>query len=160
MICLDLRLVCPVLCLMLAACEGDGSDIGPKLATLPSSSTKVLVLDDTGRGVTGASVEVVGVDIPDFARVTGRSGRADLLTGLSGSQEFVIGASAASATDSDRLVSLRFRANMAGQDLPFAVYLPDTSTSGVETVAAGVAIPAPAVVQLDPAAPPGAGAEL
>ena len=160
MISFDLRLACPVLYLMLAACEGDGSDIGPKLDTLPNASSKVLVLDDTGRGVAGASVAVVGVDVPDFARVTGRSGRADLLTGLSGSHEFVIGGSAASATDSDRLVSLRFRANMSGQDLPFAVYLPDTSTSGVETVATGVALPAPVVVPIDPAAPADTDAEL
>ena len=78
MISFDLRLACPVLYLMLAACEGDGSDIGPKLDTLPNASSKVLVLDDTGRGVAGASVAVVGVDVPDFARVTGRSGRAAL----------------------------------------------------------------------------------
>ena len=120
------RFACLVAWLMLTvACQGDGSDIGPKLDRLPDASSMVLVLDDTGRGIAGACVEVEGA-----STVTGRSGRGDLLANPRGGRLVTVDAAAASATASDRLASLTFRAEMPSADLPFAVYLPDTSMSG------------------------------
>ena len=42
--------VAACLIVLLTACSGDGSDIGPRLARLPDASSKVQLLDDQNRG--------------------------------------------------------------------------------------------------------------
>lgn len=141
-----------LLALVLAGCEGDGSDIGPRLDRLPDASCKVLVFDDANRPVTGARVEIDGA-----AAVTGRWGRCDLLANPRGLRLVRVSGAAASATATDRLASLAFLAAIAGPDLPFAVHLPDTAASPMLSVATGVALGATA---LDDTAGTGARLEL
>ncbi len=119
------------------ACTGSGSDVGPKLDHLPSASNRVLVLDPAGRGVSGARVTIAGT-----AAVTGRSGRAELLANPTGRNLVAVDATNASALATDRLASLSFAAAIPSLDLPFAVFLPDTSASAAQTVATGVALSA------------------
>jgi hypothetical protein len=120
-----------------AACKGDGSNIGPSFAELPAGTCKATVLDDEGRGVSGAVVTV-----GDGTGVTGRSGRAELYGDRRGTQLVRIDARNASASDSDRLASLVVSASVAGPDLPDAIYLPDTGASVVLSVGTGAALPA------------------
>jgi hypothetical protein len=117
--------------LLLAACQGNGSDIGPRLPRQPDASQKVLVLDDQGRGVCGARV---GVDtVPPV--VTGRNGRSDFFADPHGLHTLFPDARAASATATDRLVApFGIRAQLPGADVPFAIYLPDTAPSATLTV--------------------------
>ena len=123
--------------LAFAACTGDGSNIGPAFAKLPAGTCKATVLDDQGRGVSGAVVTV-----GDGTGVTGRSGRAELYGDRRGPQLVRVDARNASASDADRLASLAVAASVAGPDLPDAIYLPDTSDSVVLTVGTGAALPA------------------
>ena len=120
-----------------ASCTGDGSDIGPSFATLPSGTCKALVLDAQGRGVSGARVS-----IGSTVAVTGRSGRAELYGDRRGTQLVHIDASNASATNADRLSSMTVAVSVAGPDLPDALFLPDTSASVALTVSTGAALPA------------------
>lgn len=115
--------------LVLAACQGGGSDVGPTLPLLPGPSAKVLVLDDAGNGVSAARVTVAGA-----VATTGLAGRGDLFASISGRQLVQVDAQAASATSSDRLASLVCTQILQGGDLPAAVHLPNTSASAVLTV--------------------------
>ncbi|MGE3171404.1 MAG: hypothetical protein AB7O97_02185 [Planctomycetota bacterium] len=119
-----------------AACQGGGSDVGPGFEDLPGASFKVLVLDDAGAAVSGARVSIDGA-----AAATGRSGRGDLEASPRGRRLVRVDATAAAAdaAQPERLVSLAFAAELPGQDLPLAVYLPDTGASPTLTLTAGVA---------------------
>ncbi len=124
----------PALGLLLASgCQGDGSDIGPRLDKLPDASGKVLVVDNEGRGVCGAKVEFGGAT----AR-TGRSGRGDFFANPTGTSTMSVDASAAASVSGGRLASLQFRAEVAGADVPFPVHLPDTGRSQTLVVPTGV----------------------
>lgn len=105
---------------LLAACQGDGSDIGPKLSALPNESCKVVVLDDLGRGVVGARA-TVGARLA----LTGRNGRGDLLASPRGRQLVTVDGAHGAAVAGDRLGSVRFAATVTGPDLPAVVFLPD-----------------------------------
>ena len=121
--------------LLLAACQGGGSDIGPRLEPLPAAKFKLQVLDDQGRGVAGA-----GIVIDGFGRVaTGRAGRADLFAAVSGTRRVTVDGVPASAVASDRLPALSFLADFdLGQgQLSFVMRLPDSSTSAVLALTAG-----------------------
>ncbi len=131
-----------------AACTGSGSDVGPALDNLPSASHKVLVLDDAGRGASAARV-VIG----NATAVTGRAGRGDLLANPTGRQLVRVDAINATAVAGDRLASLAFAAAIPGQDLSYAVFLPDTGSSATQAVATGVAL---AATTLDDTATSGA----
>lgn len=116
------RLAC--FALLLASCAGDGSDIGPRLQPLPRSISKLIVLDDQGRGVSGARVTIGGVTAK-----TGRSGRGDLFADPRGVQFVQVLTDAASATDGDRLAPMWFAAELPGGEVPFAIHVPDLSAS-------------------------------
>lgn len=120
------------LVVVLTACSGDGSDIGPTLAELPKSSSKVVVLDDQGRGVAEASVTVVGTSL---AAITGRNGRGDLLASPAGRLRLRIDGSAAGAVAGDELGTLVVAVSASGGDLPGPFHLPDVQAS------AGVLLP-------------------
>lgn len=122
--------------LLLAACQGGGSDIGPRLQPLPEAKFKLQVLDEQGRGVAGAKVTVAGV----APAATGRSGRADLFQAPHGQLLVEVDGSAGSAVASDRLPVLTFVADFAGgaAQLPYPVHLPDTAPSAGLPLTAGV----------------------
>jgi hypothetical protein len=133
-----------MLWIVLAACQGEGSDIGPKLSALPTQSCKVVVLDDLGRGVTGARVTVGGA-----GAVTGRNGRGDLLASPRGRLLVEVDGSNAAAVAGDQLARVRFAATVTGPDLPAVVFLPELPAgSSVElplgTQAAATTVTAPA----------------
>lgn len=111
---------------VLTACSGDGSDIGPTFADLPKSSSKVVVLDDQGRAVAGAAVTVVGTSL---AAVTGRNGRGDLLASPAGRLRLRIDGAAAAAVDGDELGTLVVAVSASGADLPGPFHLPDVQGS-------------------------------
>lgn len=115
------------------ACNsGDGSDIGPKFGALPTASSKVVVLDDQGRGVVGASVQLQGTSVRAF---TGRNGRGDLQADPRGNLLVQIDGAAAVATEGDELGSLLVAMSSSGGDLTWPFYLPDVQAS------TGTAIP-------------------
>ncbi len=116
----------------LAACQGNGSDIGPKLATLPSASCKVVVLDDQGRGVVAARATVGGA-----TALTGRNGRGDFFAEPRGRQLVDVDGSNAAAVAGDRLARVRFAATILGQDLPAVVFLPGLPDSSSATLPLG-----------------------
>lgn len=118
----------------LTACQGDGSDIGPRLERLPDLSFQVVVLDDQDRAVSGARVSVAG---HAGSAVTGRAGRANLRADLRGARRIRVDAGAASATDADRLVSLGFVCDLLPGEPPAPIHLPDTAGSPELTLAAG-----------------------
>lgn len=128
----------PVRCVLLAilptfaACKGDGSEVGPVLADLPAASCRVSVRDDSGRCVAGARATVAGA-----TALTGKAGRGDLFAAPRGAQRVALDARAASATNSDRLASLAVEMEIAGPDLPYTIYLPDTDGSAELTVTTG-----------------------
>jgi hypothetical protein len=82
-----------------AGCAGDGSDIGPKLPRLPDASSKVVVLDDQGRGVVAATVSVSGTST---SAITGPNGRGDLLSYPVGTVTFDVDGRSAAAVAGDR----------------------------------------------------------
>jgi hypothetical protein len=121
----------------LAACSGSGSDIGPRFSNLPSASSKVLVLDDQGRGVVGAAVEVVG---GSGRALTGRNGRADLFVAAQGSVLLrVLGANGA-AVSGDELGSLLVTVPTEGGDFPWPLYLADVQASTGGPIAVGTQV--------------------
>jgi hypothetical protein len=128
----------------LPGCSGSGSDVGPRLDHLPDASFKVLVLDGSSRGISGARVSIDGGTC-----VTGRSGRGDLVASPRGHRLVSVVADAATADPAvpatERLASIAFAADLPGPDLPFAVFLPDTGASAEATVSTGTALSAATV---------------
>ncbi len=120
---------------LLAACEGSGSDIGPRLPPLPDASCKVLLLDDSNRGVVSASVSMVGAEV---RALTGRNGRGDLLAAPRGRVLFEVDPFFGSASDGDRLGRYRVALDVVGPDLPMALHAPDQPDSAAAVVATGV----------------------
>lgn len=125
--------------LLLAGCGvGDGSDIGPKLPKLPDASCKVVVLDDQGRGVVGASVS-----IGDTMRaVTGRNGRGDLLANPRGRVLVAVDAADGAAVAGDRLGSYRVATTIAGPDLPAVLHVPEFPAAASAALATGTQVAA------------------
>lgn len=119
--------------LLLAACGvGDGSDIGPRLPKLPDASSKVVVLDDTGRGVVGASVTV-----GNARALTGRNGRGDLLANPRGNVLVAVDAANGAAVAGDELGGYRFATSLATQDLPAVLFVPDLPAAATAVLDAG-----------------------
>lgn len=123
------------LAVLAGACSsGDGSDIGPFRADLPSGSCKVAVFDDAGRGVVGARVAVRGTNLQT---ITGRSGRGDLGANLSGVLLLAVDGANAAAANGDQLGRLTVAAGLRGRDFPFPVYLPGLQGSSGLSLSVG-----------------------
>lgn len=121
----------------LAACSGSGSDIGPRFSNLPSASSKVLVLDDQGRGVVDATVEIVG---GAGRALTSRSGRGDLFVSPRGNQLVRVDGVNGAATAGDMLGSLVVSVPTDGSDFPFPFYLPDVQASSGGPITVGTQV--------------------
>jgi len=119
----------------LAACQGDGSEIGPNLGTKPPEPFQVQVLDDRGEPVCGARVTT-----PAGTAITGRAGRAESPQRPSGANLITIAASAASAADGDDLQGLAVTATSIDGDraLERPLYLPDAAASNGLNLSTGV----------------------
>jgi hypothetical protein len=110
-----------VLLLSLAACSpGSGSDVGPSLPKIPDASTRVVVLDDQGRGVVGATVTAGGA-----RTITGRNGRGDFLATPRGRLVVDVDVDAAAARSGDQLADLRVALDVTGPDLPQVLHVAD-----------------------------------
>ena len=118
---------------LLAACEGDGSDVGLQFDRLPEAYGRVLVLDDQGRGVTGAVVEAPALGLRG---VTGSTGRATLYTALAGPVRIRVDGATGAAVAGDALGAVEFLAP-AATDLTVAVYLPEHPASATAPIVAG-----------------------
>lgn len=119
----------------LAACQGDGSDVGPSFGAKPPEPFQVQVFDDRSQPVCGARVTS-----PVGTAVSGRVGRAESIARPSGTNVLRIDASSASAGDGDLLQGLAFAATSVddARGVERAIYLPDVATSDSLTVPAGV----------------------
>lgn len=107
--------------LLATACGvGDGSDIGPALPQLPDDSCKVVVLDDQGRAVVGATVTVGSA-----RAITGRNGRGDLLASPRGRVLVEVAAADAAAVAGDRLAGFGVATTVVGPDLPAVLHVPE-----------------------------------
>jgi len=115
-----------------AACAGDGSEIGPTLPRLPSASSKVQVLDDAGRGVVDARVEVGTASV-----LTNRNGRAELFAEPRGRVLVSVDGATGAAVAGDRLGSLRFASTVTGRDLGAVVFLPSFGAAAFANLTAG-----------------------
>lgn len=123
------------LLLALAACDvGTGSDIGPRFAPLPNTSSRVVVLDDQGRGVTGARVTLAD---SAASTLTGRNGRGDLLTALRARELVRVQADDAAATAGDRLGGYAVSLACPGQDVPQVLFVPDLPDAASATIPTG-----------------------
>ncbi|MEZ6037629.1 MAG: hypothetical protein R3F29_09120 [Planctomycetota bacterium] len=125
----------PAALLLLAlfqACSGNGSDIGPRLARLPTESCRVSVFDDAGRGVVGAKVTIVGTAA---SAITGRNGRGDLLAAPRGTRLVRVDGSVGAAVAGDHLATLTVAESIVGPDLPSPIHLPDLTVG--ETIPTG-----------------------
>jgi hypothetical protein len=129
----DLAAACSLA--LLASCEGDGSDIGPRLERLPDASSKVLLMDDQNRGVVSATVSGVGVEL---RALTGRNGRGDFLAAPRGRVLFQVDPTYGSASDGDVLGDYRVALDVLGTDLPMALHAPDLPDDAAAIVATGV----------------------
>ncbi|MCK5942926.1 MAG: carboxypeptidase regulatory-like domain-containing protein [Planctomycetes bacterium] len=122
------------LVVLLGACAGEGSDIGPRLPRLPSASTKVLLLDDQNRGVVSATVTVVG----SGARArTGRNGRGDLFSEPRGRVLFDVDPALGAASHADTLGGYRVALSVLGTDLPMPLHVPDQPASSSVVIGNG-----------------------
>lgn len=121
--------------LVLAACDvGNGSDIGPRFAPLPNASSRVVVLDDQGRGVTGARVTLAS---SSASALTGRNGRGDLLALLRARELVRVQVDDAAATAGDTLGGYTVSLACPGQDLPQVLFVPDLPDTASATVPTG-----------------------
>ncbi|MEC8651749.1 MAG: carboxypeptidase-like regulatory domain-containing protein [Planctomycetota bacterium] len=127
-------MIAAAMMVMLAACEGDGSDIGPRLPLLPAESTKVMVFDDGNRGVVSATVSVVG---SSTSALTGRNGRGDFLAEPRGRVLFDVDPTWAAATAGDALAGYRVALSVVGTDLPVPLHVPDVSAAASASIAVG-----------------------
>lgn len=118
----------------LAACSGRGSDIGPRLAPLPSESSKVNVFDDQNRGVVGAEVTIVGT--PTRA-LTGPNGRGELFANPMGRVLLQIDGRDGAAANADLLGLLAVAMTLPGGDIPAVFHLPDVGASATATLNVG-----------------------
>lgn len=118
-----------------SGCAGDGSDIGPRLPRIPDASSRVLVLDDQGRGVVGA---VVTIDATSLRAITGRNGRGDFLGSPRGAVVLDVDGATGAATDGDTLGRLRIATEIPSRDVPAPVFLPDLPDSTAVTVPVGL----------------------
>ena len=124
---------------VVAGCDvGSGTELGPQLPLAPAFSSKAVVLDDDGRGVSAAVVEV-----GDRRVVTGANGRGDLQADLRGRRLFRVDGAAAAASDGDRLGSYAVALTVGDADLPESLHLPDLRVGA--TVAFGAQAAATAV---------------
>lgn len=115
----------------LTACTGSGTDIGPRLDVIPDASSKVVVLDDQGRGVV-AAVATIGA----ARAVTGRNGRGDFLATPRGRVLLTVDGDAAAATAGDHLGRLTIATTITA-DVPSPVWLPDLPGSAAVTLDLG-----------------------
>lgn len=115
-------LVAASLVVMLCACAGEGSDIGPRLPRLPDASTRVLLLDDQNRGVVSATVTVAETST---SALTGRNGRGDFYSEPRGRVLFDVDPSWAAATNADTLGGYRVALSVIDTDLPMPLHVPD-----------------------------------
>lgn len=115
----------------LAGCTGSGTDIGPRLDVIPDTSSKVVVLDDQGRGVV-AAVATIG----EARAVTGRNGRGDFLAHPRGRLLLTVDGGAAAATAGDHLARITFATTITA-DVPSPVWLPDLPGSASATLTLG-----------------------
>ncbi|MCA8953145.1 MAG: hypothetical protein KDE27_26775 [Planctomycetes bacterium] len=120
--------------LLVAGCEGGGSDIGPRLSPLPSDSSKVNVYDDDNRGVTAARVTIDGTNV---AALTGRNGRGDLFANPTGQRVVRVDGSFAAARSGDLLGVVAAALSLPGGDVPAVFHLPDAATGGSATIPVG-----------------------
>jgi len=128
------------LVLLPGACSsGDGSDIGPFRADLPSGSCKVSVFDDAGRGVVGARVVLRGTNLN---AITGRNGRCDFRSNAAGQVVVTVDGANAAASDSDDLGRLTVAAALQSRDFPFPVHLPDLRASSGLNLTVGTQVAA------------------
>jgi hypothetical protein len=124
---------------VVAGCDvGSGTELGPQLPLAPAFSSKAVVLDDDGRGVSAAVVEV-----GDRRVVTGANGRGDLQADLRGRRLVRVDGAAAAASDGDRLGSYAVALTVGDADLPESLHLPDLRVGA--TVAFGAQAAATAV---------------
>lgn len=114
--------------------KGSGSEVDPRLQPLPGDSCKVLVLDDAGRGVAEARVQLDG---SSRVALTGKNGRGELFAGPTGTVLVSVDGTAAAATDGDELGSLRVAMPTHSGDLSWPVFLPDLHGSAGAAVTAG-----------------------
>lgn len=125
------------LIVLLAACSGDGSDIGPRLARLPEASSKVQLLDDQNRGVVSGTATVVGTQLQ---ALTGRNGRGDFLAVPSGRVVVRADGLYGSADDFDRLGVLQVAMTLNRVDLPAPIHLPDLPDSASRQLDVGLQV--------------------
>ena len=130
------------LIVLLAACSGDGSDIGPRLARLPEASSKVQLLDDQNRGVVSGTVTVVGTQLQTL---TGRNGRGDFLAVPTGRVVVRADGLYGSANDFDRLGVLQVAMTLNRVDLPAPIHLPNLPDSASRELAAGLQVDTTAI---------------
>jgi len=136
---------------VLPACEGSGSDIGPTLRAPIPANYRVLVQDDQYRAVTSALVSIDGIT---ETAATNRYGRASILAVPSGVRRMHVDGTNASAVAGSRLAALSLTASMPDRnELPYVVYLPDTSQSATSTLLVGTN---PVTTTLDDSANSGA----
>lgn len=122
--------------LLLAACDvGTGSDIGPRLPFLPNASCKCVVLDDGGRAVSGAVVEV-----GNARAVTGRNGRGELFAEPRGRVLVRVDGTNGAAVAGDLLAAYTVAMSVTGRDLPAVLHVPDLSASGAATLSLGTQV--------------------
>lgn len=123
------------LLLALAACDaGAGSDIGPRFTALPNTSSRAVVLDDQGRGVTGARITLAD---SDASTLTGRNGRGDLLVPLRARERVRVQVDDAAATAGDVLGGYVVSLACPGQDLPQVLFVPDLPDAASATIPTG-----------------------
>ena len=120
---------------VLAACQGDGSDIGPSLPRLPDASSKVILFDDANRGVVSATVSLVG---GSASARTGRNGRGDFLASPRGRRLFDVDPSWSAATAGDTLGGYRVALTVTGPDAPTPLHVPDLPDAASAVVSAGL----------------------
>jgi len=124
-----------------AACDvGLGSDIGPKLPTIPSATSKCVVLDDDGRAVCGATV-IVGA----ARAITGRNGRGELFDDPRGRVIVEVDAQHGAAQAGDTLGGYRVAMTLVDRDLPAVLHVPILPDSAAAAVPIGTQVVATAV---------------
>ncbi len=133
----------PWLLVAFAACSvGDGSDVGPRLPRIPDASCRAVVLDDQGRGVVGATVQLAGTAV---GAITGRNGRGDFLANPRGLARVLVDGTDGAAVAGDSLGALTIATDIVGPDLPSVTFLPDLPAAASATLATGTQV-APVIV--------------